>query len=257
MKLDYMLLLNHSPIELINIGKIIPYTLQELRDNLNEYDISINTLTMTPQSYFEHIDTERKDWFFDLPQEQRDAMNMYFLIRGNNDLQEMYRRAFSFFMLEKVEYSDALEMFVTYTEKDENGKIIPIGVIREETFKDVIDCIMQLYCISLEDKEKKVKFKNSKARKVWEKIQKGKKDFDKTNPQSKKFELANIISAVSAKSQSLNIINIWELTVFQLYDQFQRLQINDVHGIQKHSVAVWGDKKNTLDLTEWFSYIHK
>lgn len=63
--------------------------------------------------------------------------------------------------------------------------------------------------------------------------------------------LPNVISSVAAKSLNLNIYNIWDITLFQLYDQFYRLQNNDAHSINSMRVAAWGDKKNTFDYALW------
>ena len=69
------------------------------------------------------------------------------------------------------------------------------------------------------------------------------------------MELGNIISAVANKSQSLNIINIWELTVYQVWDCFSRLSNNSIYDIQSMSVAAWGNKDNYFDATAWFKRI--
>ena len=69
------------------------------------------------------------------------------------------------------------------------------------------------------------------------------------------MELGNIISAVANKSQSLNILNIWDLTVYQLWDCFSRLSNNSIYDIQSMSVAAWGNKDNYFDATAWFKRI--
>ena len=38
------------------------------------------------------------------------------------------------------------------------------------------------------------------------------------------FSLWNIIGAVTSRHPSLNLTNIWQLTVYQLYDQFARIR---------------------------------
>jgi hypothetical protein len=48
-------------------------------------------------------------------------------------------------------------------------------------------------------------------------------------------------------------LNVWELTIFQLVDSFQRTTINKVDGINRTSVAVWGDEDNTFKNDQWLS----
>lgn len=84
------------------------------------------------------------------------------------------------------------------------------------------------------------------------KLQKGRDEKAKHTKADKNMELGNIISAVANKSQSLNILNIWDLTVYQVWDCFQRLSNNNIYNIQSMSVAAWGNKDNQFDAASWF-----
>jgi hypothetical protein len=64
--------------------------------------------------------------------------------------------------------------------------------------------------------------------------------------------LPNIISSVASKNSGLNIINIWDATLFQLYDQFEKKQNDDTHYMNSVRVAVWGDEKKQFDPTLWY-----
>lgn len=66
------------------------------------------------------------------------------------------------------------------------------------------------------------------------------------------IELPNLISSIAVKSNSLNFINIWNLTVYQLYEQFKKEQTNVYFDIQKMSVAAYGNKENTFKGNEWY-----
>lgn len=87
------------------------------------------------------------------------------------------------------------------------------------------------------------------------KLKKGRAEKSKQTSVDQKMELGNIISAVANKSQSLNIINIWDLTVYQVWDCFSRLSNNSIYDIQSMSVAAWGNKDNFFDATTWFKRI--
>ena len=52
-------------------------------------------------------------------------------------------------------------------------------------------------------------------------------------------------------------MNIWDLTIFQLWDCFSRLSNNSIYDIQSMSVAAWGDKDNHFDPTAWFQTINR
>ena len=72
-----------------------------------------------------------------------------------------------------------------------------------------------------------------------------------------KLTLPNIISAVSNKHPTISPITVWNMTLFQLYDSFNRLQINEIYQINKRKVSVWGDKENTFDISMWYKNIIK
>ena len=69
------------------------------------------------------------------------------------------------------------------------------------------------------------------------------------------MELGNIISAVANKSPSLNILNIWDLTIYQIWDCFSRISNNSIYDIQSMSVAAWGDNDNRFDASAWFKRV--
>ena len=100
-----------------------------------------------------------------------------------------------------------------------------------------------------------MKIKSKKALEIMKKLQKGRNEKTKQTKLDKNMELGNIISSVANRSKTLNILNIWELTIFQLYDCFSRLSNNNIYDIQSISVAVWGDKDNHFDATSWFNKI--
>ncbi len=77
----------------------------------------------------------------------------------------------------------------------------------------------------------------------------------KNSRRIKKFDLnyvlPNIISSVASIHPSLNFNNIWDLTIFQLYDSFYRIKSDKDYQIESTHVSVWGDEKNIFDSTLW------
>ena len=75
------------------------------------------------------------------------------------------------------------------------------------------------------DKKEEFNPANEKAKKLMEKIKRNRK----TNNAVKKddsFELYNIISGVAWKSH-IGIDSVWDLTIYQLYDAYVRLDLID------------------------------
>lgn len=67
---------------------------------------------------------------------------------------------------------------------------------------------------------------------------------------SNDYTLPNIISAVCAKHSSLNLLNIWDLTILQLYDQFRRLNVITYESVEGLRWAAWGE--DSIELSAWF-----
>lgn len=73
------------------------------------------------------------------------------------------------------------------------------------------------------------------AKSIADKINKSKEKIRKSKAMKAGNEgitLNDIISAVSVMSKSINKINIWELTIYQLYDDFARLNKIDNYNLQ-------------------------
>ena len=97
-----------------------------------------------------------------------------------------------------------------------------------------------------------MKFKNNLAKKLMQKMLKAQKEEKKRKKADINMSLPNIISAVSSRHPSINLINVWELTIFQLFDVFGRLQANAMFEIDCKRVSTWGDEKKTFDAALWY-----
>ena len=135
-------------------------------------------------------------------------------------------------------------------------KYATIGAISKENYQDVVDVICQRNNVKTKDMGDPAKVKNKKALAILQKIKKGAEKMAKTTKADENMELGNIISAVANRSQSLNIINIWDLTVFQLWDCFARLTNNNAYDINAASVSAWGDKDKKFDFNGWFKKLN-
>ena len=63
------------------------------------------------------------------------------------------------------------------------------------------------------------------------------KNLDKQDP---KYDIGNIISVVCAYHPSINFTNVGQLTIPQLYDNFQRILIDRNYQIMALNASVWG-----------------
>lgn len=274
MKLDYVSLLSPLPFYLYNIGSIKSPTLLEIsKITYPVYQVYLSNLLLDTDSYYKEIH-DNDDLYLDrfteeeknmilsvekeyssLNEENKKNMSFYNILVFDKFLLETMTRVFNFFFEDEVVYDKEHKIFLLFdSSKDNEGNKINTGIIFEKNYDLVIDVILQRSNISRKE-NKALKVKNKIAKKLLEKMEKGNKKV-KTK-EDKKMELGNLISSISAHSKTLNIINIWDLTIFQFYDQFTRMRYDDSYTMNSTSVSVWGDKENKFDNTIWFSLINK
>lgn len=248
MKLSYFELLSPNPVQIQRVGGILSPKLRDISNiGMNTYQYYLTILLMDVKTYFQMIQQEEQfDLFSD---EDKTKINVFDLLTMDNKSVELLQNALDFFIAEDVVWSNQNNAFLVH--KNENV----IGAITKEIYPQVCDLICQRNCIKSNQEDDLSKVKSKKALEIMKKLQKGRVEKAKVSKSDKNMELGNIISAVANKSQSLNIINIWELTVYQVWDCFSRLSNNNIYDIQSMSVATWGNKDNYFDATAWFKRI--
>jgi len=99
--------------------------------------------------------------------------------------------------------------------------------ITRYNYDKIAKLLRKMYCIQFEKEQEYNPF-NDKARELIEKIKKKNKELDRIKKnQGEDVTLISIISGVAWKSTNTNIFDVFNLTVFQLYDAYYRLEIVD------------------------------
>lgn len=248
MKLSYFELLSAEPVQIPGAGSIISPRLRDISSiGYQTYQYYLTIVSMDLKNYLTM--TGSAGQYALLSEEEKSQINIFELLIMNEQSCPLLQNILNFFIKENVVYSSESRCF-TVSENDS-----AIGRITKDNYSQICDLICQRNCIKSNQKEDLSKAKNKKALEIMKKIQKGRSDKAKQAKTDQNMELGNIISAVANKSQSLNILNIWELTVFQLWDCFSRLSNNAIYDIQSMSVAAWGNKENHFDAASWFKRI--
>lgn len=261
MQFDYGTQLSPSPI-VLSIGTLIKPKLKDISDtskgmSFDKFNYFEFLIKMTPESFYTKLkgDDGKKYWNT-LSEDERDELTLYDIIISDNQLIDTFVEVFNFFFLERVVFQDGFFVLLKESNQSEIGVISEEnvrGVISDKTFMQVLNAIQQICGIA--DKEEEVdesKFKNKLAKKLFYKMQKAKKKEREDRKGDINFSLPNIISAVSNKHPTISPINIWDLTVFQLLDSFNRTQVNTMFDIDSTRVSVWGDEKKTFNAALWY-----
>ncbi len=225
MKSNYFELLSQEPIHIKKVGGVISPRLRDIASvGINTYQYFLSILLMDSDIYFD-------------------------LFTINESMSAPLQNALNFFIKEDVAYSASHKCFLT------TGNNFT-GIINKDVYPQVCDLIFRRNYIKSEANEDLSKIDNPKTLEIMQKIKQGRALKEKHTEKNDNMELGNIISAVANKSSSLNILNIWDLTIFQLWDCFMRLSNNSVYDIQSMSVAAWGNKDNYFDAASWFKRIY-
>ena len=246
-KLDYFDCISPLPLEFINVGKIkCPKLIDIAEISYYTYSLYIAHLRMTPEEYFEayHKD-EEIDFNYVL------NLTKFDLIKNDDRFRKIIQSALNFFFEESFEYYPEYGAFLSVVEND--GQKTATGIINEDNYIQVVEVILQRVHITPDENEVDdiSKVKNKRGRKIYERMMKARKKFKKAKANNPDLTLANIIAAVATRSSNLNWVNIWDITIFHLFDEFERLQINDRYNIASTQVAAWGDKDNKFKFGLW------
>lgn len=248
MKISYFELLSPDPIYLQNVGGIISPTLKAVSSlGINTYYYYLSILSMDVRAYFTMLG--KADQYEQLSEEDKSQINIFDLWTMTEESALLLQNALNFFLKEDVLYSATNNCFLV----QENDTMT--GTISRTTYAKVCDLICQRNCIKSHQEENLSEIKSKKALEILKKLQKGRAQKSRQTKSDQNMELGNIISAVANISHSLNILNIWDLTVFQVWDCFSRLSNNNIYHIQSMSVAAWGNKDNYFDAAAWYKRI--
>lgn len=230
MNIPYLSLLHSDPILVPMVGSLRIPTINDIRRIGGLYAAYMEVLCLDDKELAEHLN---------IPLSGR---SRYEFVITNKKLRDFYSQIFSFFFLESVVFQEFSKFWIL-TEKD--GRCS--GTINEENFQDVCNYI--LICNHLEAKKStELKFYNEKARLIYEQM---KKHPFKKQSAGLKASIGDVVSAVASNSNTYSLFNVWELTIYQLYDQFYKLNQRVHFDVASRQWAAYPSEK--FDLSQWYA----
>lgn len=217
---DYLLLLAGFPIDISPGLQIYPIKLKDiLKLGEIKYFKLLSMLIISKSSLKLEVEANNFEIF----------MNFYY-----NDKE--YKNA----------VDEAFQLFCSCeVAMNNNGYILLNDIIIDEKEFDRMQSILMQQNFLKEEKEEKVIYANEKSRELAEKIRMAKAQVQAMSKE-KTLRLGDIISIVSAYSENVNIFNVWELTVFQLYDNYIRLLMKDSYDAKFSMMIAGTDIKEEL-----------
>lgn len=236
-------LLGGLPIVARMYGSISPLTVKEvLSFGYTEYLKCLNLVCL-----------EKRDFFKDVSDEELKDLSMleFFIHSKDSQIISQLEESLSLF-LGGESYVDTEELCV-YIKKNEKD----VRVVNGSNYEEIVEVLKwQNYIKHFKEDTKQEAPMDEKARAFKEKVQALNK---KVNDIKKKRQSLNnedsldfydIISSLSSKSYSINELNIIDLTIYQVYSKFKRLDILDKYEINIKSMLA-GAKD--IQLKHWSS----
>lgn len=256
MKLDYYDLISPVPFVLPGIGSIRPPTLRDIARLTNRvYATYLALLNITPEKYCTEINVHLKDWYQSLTEEQLSCLTMYDIAVSCEHLQQSFSSILDFFFLERIVYDSEKDAFISVlpASKGKEDTAEAVGIINKSNYLHICSLILQFNHIVTKETVNPDKVKNKKGLARYMEMQAKRKKQRQIKPKADSdLDLGNIISAVCTKHNSIHYINVWDMTVYQLWDTFARLRNHDIYESGRTSVSVWGDKENKFDFNLWY-----
>jgi len=226
-------LLSGEPIEYQGIT-IPSLTLRDIKDiGYEEYAKVLSYVTFDlDDKFYEGLPKEARylmpHQYFKLVQQDEQFLNMIF----------SFEKVFK----SKVNLNDNLE--IVFESGDNKGKILS-----RDIYYEIINIIKILYGLADSESEKYVPA-DAKAEEIANKIKVAKEKLGKKNSGDTPIRFSDIISSVSTKSNGVNKFSVWDLTVYQLYDEYGRLQMIDEFNMN-YGALLQGAKD--IEMKHWSS----
>jgi len=184
-------------------------------------------LTITMEQYL--TSTKRQD---SIPDFKEQGITMFDIYLNSIPERDWFIGSLSFFIDGKIEYYG--DRFLVNNHRE----------ITKINYPKIAIAIGEINFIKINYEQQQELYANEKARQIAEKIRQAREKQKALTKKEDVVLLDDIISSVAARHPSLNLLNIWDLTVYQLYDQYHRLRTIDDYNIQAMNLAYRGGEKD-------------
>ena len=224
MYFDYFDMLSGEPILYDKVGHLMSPKLRSICPysgiGYSTYNLYLNFLSWDKEKIIKYCNIMGLRGADKLNRKQFNTFDVVTLV---NQTRELCREVLSFFIVERISWDDQRRKYIVSCVDEQNqGCEVVVGEITRENFDNVKNAILQLNFIGLDKDDTPIKHSSEKSKELWERAQNYLKDQANKNDAGDKpeYHISNIISKICAAHPSYNLLNIFHLTVFQLYDSF-------------------------------------
>lgn len=270
-------MLSGSSIKVGNL-EIKPYTLEEINEyGYSDYMNSLQWISISIDDFINSVLDIEKRVVLEQQRENLKTFDFYVKLGGQEMLEGLLTAMAMIFKTDDIRILEDKNVIAINFVKmgvfafDEDGEMTvdedvleslneeEIMLIHRDNFDDLVEVIkFQNYLTKpSEKKDNLLNPADEETRKLQEymdlmakKIEGKKKKQQKNDGEDNEIDISDIISAVSSKSYSINKLNVWQLTLYQLYDEYARLELIDNYDFSIRAMMAGAEK---VDLKHWSS----
>lgn len=229
--------LESSPIDIYSIDepekcicKVYNLTIREIvKMKYSRYNFMLNNLVASPEDFgIKNDDKTTFDIIID---------NMKY---GDDEYRIMILDALELFLHENISYLPDFNIFYV-------GDISENRIINADVLSEIVDVLKVQNCVRGKEDDEFKNCANSRAEEIAKKILKGRESISKQN---KSPNFKDLVSVLAANGNNLNILNIWDLTIYAFNDQFSRMQMIEEYDLNFRSLLA-GCKSEDVDLKHY------
>jgi len=212
--------------------KVYPLKLKEIINySFEKYNKFISIITLNKTEIMDSLSILEEVSLWDF-------IILNFVSVDNDEVKDLFLHIFSLIFKDKVVFSVEGVFLIGDTGK----------TIDESNYTEIFSILKDQNCA----KEREEKYLNKREREYQKAVQLAKQKYKKALKAMGKedTDLLDIISSICAKHPSLNFFNIQELTIYQMIDQFKRLNMIDDYFVSIDSLLAGANKKD-VNLIHW------
>lgn len=196
--------------------------------------------------YLKYFVEDIGDYFKDIPDEFKELTSFDVFINSNSDILNEFTDAIKFFFKENN---------IKILGGDMQAIIFPDNrFINRDNWLQYCEIINAQNCVN-KNVDDNYNPKSSKAKEIAEKLRKAREKINKIKSKNnEQLDFSDLISCLATNGNNLNLLNIFNLTIYQFNDQFKRMQMLEEYNINIRSLLAGADK-DKIDLKNWISKI--
>lgn len=255
MRFDYFDMLSGRPIPFNGVGHIRSPQIKEVCPTsgigYSNYNLYLNFLSWDKETFLKYdklLHIRGADMLA-----AATTLTLFDVVTLLPQTRELCRETLSFFIAEDLDWDEQHRKYVASVTSDDGKRIT--GEITRENFEDLRKGILMLNYIGLEDDQAPINFQDDKAKAMWEKAQAFLKQQKKEAKDNSAYHIGNIVSKLCAIHPSYNLLNVFELTIFQLYDAFFQIAFLRATNLNERIFSNHGGDKFKFE--DWMKPISK